>query len=388
MRQESNGRFAHKVTALLLVLVMMVALPIMAQATDDVPDVPEGAVRIMPWSYEILGSNSTIADVGFDILNVTSQRVIYDMEEIRGWPRYELLMWAGEWMADSIVVFYVEAPGIVVPVNFINRSWSLGLPFFGVELQDQINETIVRTFIACDDCEFCYYGLDCDFPSVTTSGYLTFSEPGPYPFVHDGHPLFLLVVEGEATPPLQPTPEPDAPTTAPNLATASSWAHDSINSAYVVGLIPQALQSHYTQATTRAEFATLAVALYETATGREITERTQFNDTTDVNVQKMAGLGVVMGVGDGNFAPDRTITRQETAVLLARLAYVIGQPLPASAPTFADNASIASWAVDGVGQMQAAGIMSGVGDNIFDPNGTYTREQSIVTMLRLFDLLS
>jgi len=127
--------------------------------------------------------------------------------------------------------------------------------------------------------------------------------------------------------------------------------------------------------------------LYETVTGREITERAQFNDTTDVNVQKMGGLGIVTGIGGGYFAPDRTITRQEAAALLARLAYAIGQPLPASAPTFADNAGIASWAVNRVGQVQAAGIMTGVGNNNFAPNGTYTREQSIVSMLRLFELL-
>ena len=31
--------------------------------------------------------------------------------------------------------------------------------------------------------------------------------------------------------------------------------------------------------------------------------------------------------------------------------------------------------------------MKGVGDNKFDPNGVYTREQSIVTMMRLFDIV-
>ena len=31
--------------------------------------------------------------------------------------------------------------------------------------------------------------------------------------------------------------------------------------------------------------------------------------------------------------------------------------------------------------------MSGVGNNTFDPQGTYTREQSIVTVLRLFDVV-
>ena len=176
-------------------------------------------------------------------------------------------------------------------------------------------------------------------------------------------------------------------TTVPNLNTASNWAQESITEAVGLGLVPQNLQAQYTQATTRAEFAALAVALYETITGRVITERATFNDSTDINVQKMGGLGVVQGVGGGNFNPNGTITREQAAVMLARLAYAIGQPLPASAPTFADNAQLSSWAVDGVGQMQAAGIMGGVGNNNFAPQGQYTREQSIVTMMRLFDIL-
>ena len=69
-------------------------------------------------------------------------------------------------------------------------------------------------------------------------------------------------------------------------------AHDSINNAFNFGLIPQSLQSQYTQAATRAEFSALAVALFETMTGNEITGRMTFNDTNDINVQKMGHLGV------------------------------------------------------------------------------------------------
>lgn len=181
--------------------------------------------------------------------------------------------------------------------------------------------------------------------------------------------------------------EPTTEDTAPNLNTASAWAHDGINGAFELGLIPQSLQSSYTANTTRAEFSALAVALYETVTGRVITGRMQFNDTTDINVQKMGYLGVVTGVGGGNFAPNDTITREQAAVMIARLANAIGQPLPLASATFSDNADISSWAIEGVGQVQGVGIMGGVGNNIFDPRGMYTREQSIITMLRLFDLL-
>ena len=95
--------------------------------------------------------------------------------------------------------------------------------------------------------------------------------------------------------------------TIPSPETPSAWAVDQVNTAISAGLVPQHLQSAYTQATTRAEFCALAVALYEAVAGSEITERVQFNDTNDVNVQKMGALEVVNGVGNGNFAPNDTL---------------------------------------------------------------------------------
>ena len=168
----------------------------------------------------------------------------------------------------------------------------------------------------------------------------------------------------------------------------SVWAIPHINAAIAAGLVPVSMLSlDYPSPITRAEFTALAIALYTTATNRTITGRMTFNDTTDPNVQMMGYLGVVGGVGDGNFNPNGQLTREQAAVMIVRLADIIGQPLPQSAPTFADNASISSWATAAVGQMQASGIMGGTGNNNFSPSGTFTREQSIITILRLFEFL-
>ena len=177
-------------------------------------------------------------------------------------------------------------------------------------------------------------------------------------------------------------PEEPAPSDQP-----SEWAAEQVSAAVAAGIVPESLQGKYTQAATRAEFCALAAALYETVTGAEITQRSTFSDTADPNVEKMAALGVVNGVGDGKFAPDTKLTREQAATMLARLAQVLGKPLAAQAGTFADLGSVSSWAADAVGQMQASGVMSGVGDNRFAPADDYTREQSILTMLRLFELV-
>ena len=165
----------------------------------------------------------------------------------------------------------------------------------------------------------------------------------------------------------------------------SSWAAEQLSQAAAAGIVPESFESRYTQAATRVEFCALAVRLYEKVTGETITQRATFSDTTDFNVQKMAGLGVVNGVGGGKFDPGGTLTREQAATILARLAEAMGHPLPQAAPSFSDSAAISSWAAAGVGQVQAAGIMAGDG-SAFTPQSAYTREQCILTALRLYHL--
>jgi len=184
----------------------------------------------------------------------------------------------------------------------------------------------------------------------------------------------------------QADPPPPPPTTGTLDNTASGWAVDSLLRSVELGLVPQNLQSNFQATTSRAEFTALAITLYEVVVG-EVTGRVTFVDTNDIYVQKAAYLGIVQGVGDDRFDPNSPLTREMAAVLTARLANAMGYPFPEDAPTFADNTSISVWARDGVGQAQAAGIMGGVGDNRFAPLDPYTCEQSIITMLRLFDMI-
>ena len=176
----------------------------------------------------------------------------------------------------------------------------------------------------------------------------------------------------------------DPPASTDPADQLSSWAADQVEQAIAAGLVPAALQGKYTQTATRAEFCALATALYETVTGAPITQRTTFSDTSDENVEKMAALGVVNGVGNGKFNPTGPLTREQAATMLSRLAEVLGHPLASGTASFGDSAAIASWAAAAVGQVQAAGIMEGTGGGNFTPQGSYTREQSILTILRLY----
>ena len=102
-----------------------------------------------------------------------------------------------------------------------------------------------------------------------------------------------------------------------------------------------------------------------------------------------ASVGVVNGVGGGRFAPDSRIQRQEAASMLHRLAALrtdYADSTKNKMPhVFLDGENIRAWARSDVYWAYNNGVMTGTGDNAFDPTGQYTREQSIVTMLRLYD---
>lgn len=168
----------------------------------------------------------------------------------------------------------------------------------------------------------------------------------------------------------------------------SAWAKAQVDEAISLGLVPGFLQDYYTTSSYRSAFCDLADALYTKTVPTPITATVKFGDTNDSAVERMATVGVVNGVGNNLFDPMSDLTREQAATMLYRLAAAAGKPLPDVSASFADKNSISSWASKEVGAVQAAGIMNGVGNNRFDPKGSYTTEQSIVTMLRMYRYLN
>ena len=92
--------------------------------------------------------------------------------------------------------------------------------------------------------------------------------------------------------------------------------------------------------------------------------------------------GLVNGKTENEFFPDATISREEMAALCDRfiLYFQIDCKAVRSAVDFADAPIIGSWALDSVERIQAAGIINGKDDNLFDPRGYATRAEA-ATML-------
>lgn len=173
----------------------------------------------------------------------------------------------------------------------------------------------------------------------------------------------------------------------------SDWAVNEVQTAVNAGYVPEELQSGYTNAITRKEFSKLAVLFTANELGYTYDEFKAYmadksagyvySDCDDEYVLLAAEAGFVYGTGDGLFEPDRAITREEAATLLNRVYYSYGLNSHYFEAEFDDASDISEWAMSGVCWCVRKGIMKGVSDTRFDPKGTYTREQAIVTFARM-----
>lgn len=92
--------------------------------------------------------------------------------------------------------------------------------------------------------------------------------------------------------------------------------------------------------------------------------------------------GIVNGISDTEFGIGRNITRQDMAVL-AYKAYGT-PPKTRDGANFADGESISEYAREAVNALYEAEIISGMGDNRFEPFGTATRAQGAVVIYNLY----
>ena len=205
------------------------------------------------------------------------------------------------------------------------------------------------------------------------------------------------------------------PFTVSGASNTSGWAQeqDIPGRASQYDLIPDCLRGEdWTRPITRAEFAAVAVLLYENLTGETATpvSPNPFTDTNDPEVLKAFNIGAVNGTSATTFAPDDTLTREQMATMLTRVlksAYIDGWTLDTDAQftlnftmpaPFSDDALISGYARQSVYFMFASEIIGGTGNNNFSPRAastseaavsiaSATREQSLAIAVRMVENL-
>lgn len=166
---------------------------------------------------------------------------------------------------------------------------------------------------------------------------------------------------------------------------SSAWPEKEITRAIDEGLVPAILQNNYRDDITRGEFCSIAVNLYESMTKKEISGRAKFDDNALLSVEKLAYEGIVHGLGNNKFNPNGKIKREEAAVILSKLGEKLEMKLASDDISFTDSKSISTWAIDDVKKVYTAKIMQGVSERRFSPKSHYTIEQAIATLIRLKD---
>ena len=94
--------------------------------------------------------------------------------------------------------------------------------------------------------------------------------------------------------------------------------------------------------------------------------------------------GIVKGTGNQQFMPDRAVTREEIAVILANYAGAVGYSLPGlyEAAAYTDDSNIGDAYKEASAAMQQSGIMMGDNFNKFNPESNATRAEVSAMLCR------
>ena len=114
-----------------------------------------------------------------------------------------------------------------------------------------------------------------------------------------------------------------------------------------------------------------------------------FTDTAgkwmDAPAKYMSARGVISGIGDNLFAPDRDVTRGEFVTMLMRALAIETQG--AYTVTQFTDVQTGKFYYDVTLQARALGIVSGIGDNKFDPENTVTRQDMFLMLYNAMEKL-
>lgn len=174
---------------------------------------------------------------------------------------------------------------------------------------------------------------------------------------------------------------------------SSEWATDYILECMELGFLEDVSELNYKEPITREKFCEIVYnMLMKTADkGMAVPSAFYFEDTYNSKVSTLYYADIIKGKGERLFAPDDYLTREEAATILYRVAEFLEIDMPQTAydesiPYYADKEAISDWAFNAVFVMKEMGIMVGTSETEFSPKETYTAEQAIATIIRMYNL--
>ncbi len=166
--------------------------------------------------------------------------------------------------------------------------------------------------------------------------------------------------------------------------TSGHWAEASINNwinnGYISGYPDGTFRPN--NAISRAEFVTIA----NKAFGFTSSQGISFSDVKAgywaySEIQKGVAAGYVRGDASGTFRPGSAVSRQEAAVMLARLRGY--EDDEAASYGYTDRWAMANWAVGAIGAVSRNGVMSGYPNKTFRPQRDLTRAEAVAALQKI-----
>lgn len=193
----------------------------------------------------------------------------------------------------------------------------------------------------------------------------------------------------ENTTVILPTTNPTATGTFKDVAD-SHWAKESIETLAEKGILNGKGDGQFApnDSVTREEFVKIIVVAFGlTEDGSDCS----FNDVDKTAwsypyIASANALGIVSGDGK-SFNPKSGVSRQDMAVIIYRVFEHMGLNVSGNKISFDDNGDIAGYAKDAVDTLTAAGIINGMGDGTFAPKASVTRAQAAKVVCGLLDLV-
>ncbi|WP_169833035.1 S-layer homology domain-containing protein [Geosporobacter ferrireducens] len=168
------------------------------------------------------------------------------------------------------------------------------------------------------------------------------------------------------------------------------WAFDVIHELRDKDIVKGMSETEFAPAKqmTRAEFVTLLV----NTLGLEATGSSRFVDISENawyanTVQAAYEAGIVKGMSETHFAPNKNITREEMATMILQAYELkIGEKVEdAEEATFADEEQISAWAKENVNKVVAVGLMKGRAEDQFAPKGITNRAEGAQVIFNLLN---
>lgn len=174
---------------------------------------------------------------------------------------------------------------------------------------------------------------------------------------------------------------------------ASHWSKGNVESLAAKMIVTGRTEQTFVPnaSVTRAEFAALVVrALGLSAdAGSSSFKDVALSDWYAGAIQAAVDADIITGYTDGTFKPNRTITREEMAVMAYNaLEYAGYNPVDAARAHFADASSIGAWSQVAVYELAGLDILNGDPKQRFNPKSNATRGESAAVLHRLMQDLT